>query len=74
MMIRAALGLEFDPGARTIRFRDPRLPASFDQMVLRGLTVGQAVVDVELRRAGAHVSMQVLKNSGAAQVSMVVTR
>ena len=73
MMIEAALGLEFDPLARTIRFRNPHLPASFDQIVLRGLGVGDARVDVELRRTGANVSMRVVRNRGAAQVSMVVT-
>jgi glycogen debranching enzyme len=73
MMIEAALGLEFDPPARTIRFRNPHLPASFDQVVLRGLGVGDARVDVELRRTGANVSMRVVRNRGAAQVSMVVT-
>ena len=51
MMIQAALGIEFDPAARTIRFRNPRLPESFDQVVLRGLGVGDATVDVELRRS-----------------------
>jgi hypothetical protein len=30
-------------------------------------------VDVELRRTGANVSMRVVRNRGAAQVSMVVT-
>jgi glycogen debranching enzyme len=73
MMIQAALGIEFDPAARTIRFRNPRLPGSFDQIVLRGLGVGDATVDVELRRAGGNVSMRVLRNRGAAQVSMIVT-
>ena len=73
MMIEASLGIEFDPAARTIRFRNPRLPESVDQLVLRGLTIGDATVDVELMRAGAHVSMRVMRNKGAAQVSMLVT-
>jgi glycogen debranching enzyme len=73
MMIQAALGIEFDPAARTIRFRNPKLPGSFDQVVMRGLRVGDATVDVELRRAEAHVSLRVLRNVGAAQVSMLAT-
>jgi glycogen debranching enzyme len=72
LMIQAMLGLEFAPGAREITFRNPRLPASFEQIVLRQLSVGGGSVDIELRRAGDHVSMRVLRNSGAVQVSMIV--
>jgi hypothetical protein len=32
-----------------------------------------AIVDIELRRSGAHVSMRVLRNTGAVQVSMIVS-
>jgi glycogen debranching enzyme len=73
MMIEASLGIEFDPKAKTIRFHDPRLPKSVDQLVLRGLGIGDATVDVELKGAGDNVSMRVLRNRGAAQVSMLAT-
>jgi glycogen debranching enzyme len=72
LMIQAALGIEFDPAARAIRFHNPRLPPSFDQIVLRQLRLNDATVDIELRRSGSHVSMRVLRNIGAVQVSMVV--
>jgi glycogen debranching enzyme len=72
LMIQAALGIEFDPAARAIRFHDPHLPPSFDQIVLRQLQLNDATVDIELRRSGSHVSMRVLRNIGAVQVSMVV--
>jgi glycogen debranching enzyme len=71
LMIQAALGLEFAPGDSEIRFRNPRLPASFDRVILRHLGMSGASVDIELRRSGAHVSMRVLRNSGAVQVSMI---
>jgi hypothetical protein len=48
------------------------LPASFNGIILRRLGMSGATVDIELRRSGAHVSMRVLRNSGAVQVSMVV--
>jgi hypothetical protein len=70
-MIQAALGIEFDPAARAIRFHNPRLPPSFDQIVLRQLRLNDATVDIELKRSGSHVSMRVLRNIGAVQVSMI---
>jgi glycogen debranching enzyme len=74
LMLRAMLGIEFEPHAEEIRFRDPRLPASIDEITLRGLTMGHARIDVELRRLGAHVSMRVLQSSGSVQVSMIALR
>jgi glycogen debranching enzyme len=49
-----------------------RIPPSFDQIVLRQLQLNDATVDIELKRSGSHVSMRVLQNIGAVQVSMVV--
>jgi glycogen debranching enzyme len=73
LMIQAALGIEFEPEAREIRFRNPSLPLSFDQVILRRLGMNGATVDIELKRSGPHVSMLVLRNSGAIQVSMIVS-
>lgn len=71
LMIRAALGVEFDPSARAIRFRNPRLPSFFDEIALRHLVMNDAAVDVELRRRGSHVSMRVLRNTGSTEVSII---
>ncbi|SEE41297.1 Glycogen debranching enzyme (alpha-1,6-glucosidase) [Rhizobiales bacterium GAS191] len=73
LMIQATLGIEFEPDARQIRFRNPRLPASVNQIILRHLAMSDATVDIALRRTGTHVSMRVLRNSGAVQVSMIVS-
>jgi glycogen debranching enzyme len=72
LMIQAMLGLEFAPDTREIRFRNPRLPASFNRIVLRQLAMNEASVDIELRRSGSHVSMRVLRNHGAVQVSTIM--
>jgi glycogen debranching enzyme len=72
LMLQAALGIEFAPDTREIRFRNPRLPASFDRIVLRQLGMSGARIDIELRHSGPHVSMQVLRNHDAVQVSMIV--
>jgi glycogen debranching enzyme len=73
LMIQAALGIEFDPAAGEIRFRNPRLPSSFDQIILRQLGLNGHTVDVELRRSGKHVSLRVLRNSGAVRISMILS-
>jgi glycogen debranching enzyme len=73
LMIQAVLGVEFEPDAREIRFRNPCLPSSFNQVILRRLGMNGATVDIELRRSGPHVSILVLCNSGAIQVSMIVS-
>jgi glycogen debranching enzyme len=73
LMLQAALGIEFDPAARAIRFRNPRLPPSMNQIVLRHLGMNGAMVDIELGRSGSNVSMRVLRNTGAVQVSMIVS-
>jgi glycogen debranching enzyme len=72
LMTQAALRIEFDPAGRAIRFHNPHLPPSFDPIVLRQLQLNDATVDIELKRSGSHVSMRVLRNIGAVQVSMVV--
>ena len=74
LMLRAMLGIEFEPRAEEIRFRNPRLPAATHEITLRGLTMGHAKIDVELRRLGAHVSIRVLQSSGSVQVSMIASR
>jgi glycogen debranching enzyme len=69
LMIQAALGIEFDPAARAIRFHNPRLLASINQVVLRHLGMSGAMVDIELRGSGSHVSLRVLSNTGSMIVS-----
>jgi glycogen debranching enzyme len=73
LMIQAALGIEFDPDARAIRFRNPRLPPSFDRIVLRQLRLNDAMVDIELKGSRSSVSLRVLRNTGVIQVSMIVS-
>src|SRR5271170_8075321 len=73
LMIQAALGIEFHPRAGAIGFRNPRLPPSFNQIILRQLGMSGTTVDVELRRSGSHTSMRVLRNKGAIQISMIVS-
>ena len=73
LLLQACLGLEFDPFARAIRFRNPRLPSFADEITLRNIGFDGAEVDVVLRRTGDHVALRILGNTGAIQVSMNVS-
>ena len=73
-LIEASLGLEFDPAAREIRLRNPRLPGFLGELVLRNLQLGGASVDLLVRRHGDEVSMELLQTSGKIQVTAVFSR
>jgi glycogen debranching enzyme len=71
-LLQACLGLEVDVGAKTIGFRQPRLPAFLDEVIIRSLAVAGSRVDILLRRYGSDVSVNVLHRVGDARV--VVTQ
>jgi glycogen debranching enzyme len=73
-LIEAALGLEFVPAAREIRLRNPRLPRFLDKLVLRNLRLGDASVDLLVRRHGEEVSVELLHTSGKIEVSVTFAR
>ncbi|MFC7476584.1 glycogen debranching N-terminal domain-containing protein [Dankookia sp. GCM10030260] len=59
-LLGACLGLSFDPAARQVRLERPVLPAGLDRVLLRGLSLGGARIDVQLgRAAGESVAMSV---------------
>jgi glycogen debranching enzyme len=73
LMIQAALGVEFEPATGEIRFRNPRLPVSVNEIVLRHLGLNGGRVDIALTRSGAYVSMRILRNIEGIRVSMIVS-
>lgn len=73
MLLQASLGLEFDPDARAIRFRNPRLPSFLDRLTLRNLSLRDAKVDVALHQVEDHVALRVLRNTGAIEVTVVLS-
>ncbi len=70
LLLQASLGLEFDPDAKAIRFRRPRLPSFLDEVTLRNLALGAGQVDVNLRKLGTGVALSVLRNEGGVAVTM----
>ena len=68
-LIAASLGLEFEPAAREIRLRNPRLPAFLDEVVISDLRLGETTVDLSVRRHGEEVSLQLIRSRGEVRVS-----
>ena len=70
-LIQASLGLTFDLEASAIRLINPHLPAFIDHVVLRDLSLGDARVDLTVRRHGRDVSIEVGRTRGAITAAAV---
>jgi glycogen debranching enzyme len=71
-LLQACLGIEQDPWAREVRFRNPVLPEFLDEVVLSGLHARDASVDVAIRRHNdGKISLQTLKSRGDIQVTAI---
>jgi glycogen debranching enzyme len=69
-LLQASLGIEQDPFANVIRFRNPKLPVFLDSVVLRGLKAGTGSVDLSVRRQGNDkISLQILAARGDIEVT-----
>jgi hypothetical protein len=67
---RASLGIEQDPFANLIRFRNLTLPAFVERVVLRGLKAGSSSVDLSVQRHGDDkISLQILEARGDIEVT-----
>lgn len=73
-LIEASLGLEFEPRRHEIRLRNPRLPSFLEEVTLRNLLLGDASVDIKLRRHQDDVSLEILRTQGKVQVSIISSR
>jgi glycogen debranching enzyme len=71
-LLQACLGLSFEPAAEQVSFCHPRLPEFLDQVVIRGLCVGNSRFDVMLRRHGGDVSVNVLERLGKGRVAITL--
>jgi glycogen debranching enzyme len=67
-LLRSCLGLGFEPETGSVTFNRPVLPAFLDEVVLRGLSLGAARVDVALQRAGDEVAVHVVRREGDIRV------
>jgi glycogen debranching enzyme len=71
MFLQAALGLEIDAPARTVRLTRAKLPAFLDEVLIRNLAVGPLTLDLRLERHHDDVGISVLRRQGDVQVIAV---
>jgi glycogen debranching enzyme len=64
LLFQACSGLEIDAPRRRLRFNQPRLPPGIDWIEIRNLTVGDAIVDIQLQRHSEDVGVNVLRREG----------
>jgi glycogen debranching enzyme len=67
-MMQSCIGLNFDPDAHQIILREPTLPSSVNDLVLRHVRVKGGSADIELRRSGRRVVVDVLARRGPVKV------
>jgi glycogen debranching enzyme len=67
-MLQACLGLEVDASSRLARLRYPRLPEPLLSLHVRNLPIGDARVDLLLRRHADDVSVNILERRGEAEI------
>ena len=71
-LMQACLGLEFDPQAGEIRFHDPVLPESLEELRLGKLHLGNRTVDVTLRNYKGRIAVDSGDCTGDLRVVVVV--
>jgi hypothetical protein len=68
MLIEACLGISIDAGKRLLTLDHPLLPASIDELHVRGVAVHDAHVDLVVRRQSGGVGVAVERRSGKLDV------
>lgn len=63
-LLQTCLNLDFNVGAREISFHYPALPSFMEDLALQGLSIGDASVDLMLRRSGSSVVVNVVARRG----------
>ena len=71
-LLQACLGLSFSAERPQIRFRHPQLPDWLGHVRINNLRVGNAVVDLALRRHPHDVGINVLRKEGDVEVAVLV--
>jgi glycogen debranching enzyme len=67
-MLQACIGLEVDASQRVARLRYPRLPEGMDSLEIRSLPIGEARVDLLLKRHGDDVAVMISRRQGEAEI------
>ncbi len=68
MLLQACLGLEADAVTGSVHLQDARLPLFLDQLRIDNLAVGDARLDIQIRRRRHGVDVEVLDRRGSVSV------
>jgi glycogen debranching enzyme len=63
-LLQACLGLEMCFAQREIRFQNPQLPKFLEEITINDLTLGDASVNLRLRRSGANTEVTIVSKRG----------
>ncbi|WP_419899422.1 amylo-alpha-1,6-glucosidase [Roseomonas sp. USHLN139] len=66
-LLRACLGLGFDPAGSTVDFDKPVLPRFLQSLTLRNVTLNHGHLDIALQRVDGEVAMHVVGRAGGLQ-------
>ncbi|HUO82975.1 MAG TPA: amylo-alpha-1,6-glucosidase [Gammaproteobacteria bacterium] len=70
--LQACLGITFTAGKPRINFTLPRLPRFLQSLTLTDLRIGDAVLDLAIRRHPNDVSVNVMRKQGKVDVAVIV--
>jgi glycogen debranching enzyme len=63
-LLQACAGLEMDHAKGEVRFRNPQLPKFLEEVAINDLALGDASVNLRLRRRGAHTEVAIVSRRG----------
>ncbi len=68
MLLQACLGMTIDAAARRVQFAHPMLPPFLDELRLKRLRVGDAILDLSVHRYPEDVGVNVVRREGSVEV------
>ena len=66
----ACLGLSFSVGSKTVHLSKPHLPSFIDDIELKGLRIGEASMDLKIRRMANGLTVEALDSRGQSHVEL----
>lgn len=70
-LIQSSLGLRFDVAATQISFHEPTLPHFLQSLIISGLSIGAARVDIGFDRMDNQVGVKTMRREGVARIVTV---
>jgi glycogen debranching enzyme len=71
MLLQACLGLHIDARQQRVCFRHPALPKFIEELRIRDLRIGDAHLDLLLKRYDRDVALNVLHREGTVEIAVI---